>query len=657
MKASKHSDNKNPFYNSKEFKVMGIGKQEVIRYFFGGNATLAIIVISMIILFLIYHSYSFFPQYREKLELYRKSGQEFTDYASEQLTAQKELSSLAIQAREYEIQHRLGALYNVRPIHAEFKREALKLISYEKKEYKREKTRYEDLKDEEDTPAAELAAAKEVYDKAKANLEAATVAALESLDYSSLANKSWKTDTQYLAPIRASVVESIMTGKFSTDFVNEIKAEEKKLVAEIDASPFMSDLIAARNSFQAPQREFDQFVSGLREIASTNKSQAVTYTSADARKEALEKKATFAKTEEAKEMAKIESARVLTIEPDYATLNKPLYEALPKHKLMLAELSSKTAAGFAKMPAISNFEAKLAQRRIREIEAIEDKISNLFEEKRRQMEAWDHSKPYSMMTAVTGFFMGTKWVTNSSWQDFYGILPLLAGSVCVAIVAVILAIPFAVGGAIYVNRLATPAEQKFIKPVIEFIGAIPSIVLAFFGVVVLGELLQTHSQSALLSWIPGFPVEGRLTIMNAGILLAFMSIPTIFTLAEDALNNVPKSYKEASLALGATPLQTVLGVIIPSCASGIIAAILLGFGRIIGETMVVLLVMGGRIAIPKSFTDPAHSMTGILAQEIGEVDEGSLHWGALFMVGLVLFVIALTLNYVAQTTLRKFAKR
>ena len=217
-------------------------------------------------------------------------------------------------------------------------------------------------------------------------------------------------------------------------------------------------------------------------------------------------------------------------------------------------------------------------------------------------------------------------------------------------------LPFAVGGAIYVNRLSSPFEQRWIKPVVEFIGAIPSIVMAFLGVVVVGALIQEHSQSPLLSWIPSFPVEQDKTILTAGILLALMSIPTVFTLAEDALNNVPKAYKEAALALGSTDLQTVIKVIIPSCASGIIAAVLLGFGRIIGETMVVLLVMGGRIAIPDSISDPAHSMTGIMAQEIGEVEQGSLHWSALFMVGLLLFVIALSLNYIAQTTLKRLSK-
>lgn len=212
------------------------------------------------------------------------------------------------------------------------------------------------------------------------------------------------------------------------------------------------------------------------------------------------------------------------------------------------------------------------------------------------------------------------------------------------------------GGAIYVNRLATKTEQNFIKPFIEFIQAIPSIVLAFFGYVVLGKLIQEYSQEWMFSWLPGFPVEAQYTILNAGLLLALMAVPTIFTLCEDALNNVPKAYNEASLALGATKLQTVTKVILPSCSSGVIAAVLLGFGRIIGETMVVLLVLGGRIAIPESWTDPAHSMTGILAQEIGEVNEGSLHWGALFMVGLVLFTIALGINYVSQRVLKKYTR-
>jgi phosphate transport system permease protein len=187
--------------------------------------------------------------------------------------------------------------------------------------------------------------------------------------------------------------------------------------------------------------------------------------------------------------------------------------------------------------------------------------------------------------------------------------------------------------------------------------------LGFFGIVVLGDVLRDLSQWEFLSWVPGFPMSERLNILNAGLLLAFMAIPTIFTLAEDALNNVPKAYRDASLALGSTRLQTLLKVVVPTALSGIVAAVLLGFGRIIGETMVVLLVAGNKIAMPEwseglgVLTQPTHTMTGIIAQETGEVEQGSLHWRALFMVGMVLFCISLFLNFLSQRVLKKFGNK
>ena len=257
---------------------------------------------------------------------------------------------------------------------------------------------------------------------------------------------------------------------------------------------------------------------------------------------------------------------------------------------------------------------------------------------------------------------GKHWITNSSWHDFYGLLPLFTGSLLISIIALTVSVPFAVAAAIYVNQIARFKEQSFVKPAIEFIGAIPSVVLGFFGILVFGEALRNVSQLEWLQWVPGFPMAERLTILNAGLLLAFMAVPTIFTLTEDALNNVPAAFSENSLALGATKLQTVFRVIVPTAVSGIIAAILLGFGRIIGETMVVLLVAGNKIKIP-DFTEglgvvaqPAHTMTGIIAQELGEVDSGSLHWRALFMVGMVLFVISLLVNWAAQRTLKRLQK-
>jgi phosphate transport system permease protein len=218
----------------------------------------------------------------------------------------------------------------------------------------------------------------------------------------------------------------------------------------------------------------------------------------------------------------------------------------------------------------------------------------------------------------------------------------------------VIAIPVGIGSAIYVNQFGTRLEQSVIKPVIEFIQAIPSVVLGFIGILVLGTLLRELSQTAWLAWVPGFPIEERLNMFTAGCLLALMSIPTIFSLAEDALNNVPAAYAEASDALGASRFQTTFRVIVPAAYSGMLAAVLLGLGRVIGETMVVLLVAGNRIKIPDfssglgSVFQPAHTLTGIIAQELGEVPLGSVHYRALFVVGILLFSMVLAINVTAH---------
>ena len=244
----------------------------------------------------------------------------------------------------------------------------------------------------------------------------------------------------------------------------------------------------------------------------------------------------------------------------------------------------------------------------------------------------------------------------------YGILPLLSGSLIISFVALCIAVPLGVGAAIYTNQFSKPLEQNLIKPYIEFISAVPSVVIGFFGVVVLGEAIRTLSQLDVLAWVPFFPIQERLNTLTAGFLLALMAIPTIYTLAEDAINNIPKHLKEASLAIGATPLQTTFRVIVPSALSGIISAIMLGFGRVIGETMVVLLCAGNRIKIPEFsdglgvFFQPVHTMTGIIAQEMGEVVRGSVHYRALFMVGIVLFIASLIINISAQYVVKKYNK-
>jgi phosphate transport system permease protein len=278
----------------------------------------------------------------------------------------------------------------------------------------------------------------------------------------------------------------------------------------------------------------------------------------------------------------------------------------------------------------------------------------------QKLRAWDPNKPVPSYRAITSFLFGTDWITASFWQDWYGIVPLLVGSIMVSVVALLIAVPLGVSGAIYVSEVAAPAEKSLIKPYIEFISAIPSVVLGFFGIAVVGQAVRALSQASFMKWVPFFPISERLNVFTAGCLLALMAVPTIFTLAEDALRNVPRGFKEASYALGANRLQTIVRVLVPAALSGIISAVLLGLGRVIGETMVVLLCAGNRIAIPDftqglgAFFQPVHTMTGIIAQEMGEVVRGSIHYRALFMVGLVLFALTLAINYGAQRLVRRY---
>jgi len=276
------------------------------------------------------------------------------------------------------------------------------------------------------------------------------------------------------------------------------------------------------------------------------------------------------------------------------------------------------------------------------------------------LRAWDPNKPVPAYRAITSFLFGSQWITASFWQDWYGIIPLFVGSLMVSIVALLIAVPLGVSGAIYVSEVASPIEKSLIKPYIEFISAIPSVVLGFFGIAVLGETIRAISRMPFMKWVPFFPISERLNVFTAGCLLALMAVPTIFTLAEDALRNVPRGFKEASYALGANRLQTIVRVLVPAALSGIVSAVLLGLGRVIGETMVVLLCAGNRIAIPDftqglgAFFQPVHTMTGIIAQEMGEVVRGSIHYRALFMVGLVLFAITLAINYGAQKLVMRY---
>jgi phosphate transport system permease protein len=308
-------------------------------------------------------------------------------------------------------------------------------------------------------------------------------------------------------------------------------------------------------------------------------------------------------------------------------------------------------------PALTNAKERKAFAKWKaEVEAYPKQLPAVVE----KLRAWDPNKPVPAYRAITSFLFGTQWITASFWQDWYGIIPLFVGSLMVSVVALLIAVPLGVCGAIYVSEVASPIEKSLIKPYIEFISAIPSVVLGFFGIAVLGETIRAISRASFMQWVPFFPISERLNVFTAGCLLALMAVPTIFTLAEDALRNVPRGFKEASYALGANRLQTIGRVLVPAALSGIVSAVLLGLGRVIGETMVVLLCAGNRIAIPDftqglgAFFQPVHTMTGIIAQEMGEVVRGSIHYRALFMVGLVLFAITLAINYGAQKLVMRY---
>jgi phosphate transport system permease protein len=332
-----------------------------------------------------------------------------------------------------------------------------------------------------------------------------------------------------------------------------------------------------------------------------------------------------------------------------------------RYSQILTEMNGKIEQVLQSADAVDFNNAALNQR-IETFKELNLRFISQIPAHRQKLATWDQHAEISKWRALGAFLTGKNWVTASDQQDWYGLLPLLTGSLLISCIALFFAVPFGVGAAIYVNQIAGSAERNIIKPYIEFISAIPSVVIGFFGVVVFGEAIRLLSQWDALAWVPFFPVQERLNAFTAGCLLALMAIPTIFTLAEDAINNVPRHFKEASFAMGATRLQTSMRVIVPTALSGIISAIMLGFGRVIGETMVVLLCAGNRIKIPDFtggtgvFFEPVHTMTGIIAQEMGEVVHGSLHYRALFMVGIVLFFASLLINYGAQWVVKKYSK-
>lgn len=244
--------------------------------------------------------------------------------------------------------------------------------------------------------------------------------------------------------------------------------------------------------------------------------------------------------------------------------------------------------------------------------------------------------------SIKEFILGKYWYPTDDPADF-GILALIAGSVCVTLLSGLMSIPLGVMTAVYLAEIASPRVAEIVKPIVELMASMPSVVIGFFGMVVVAPFIQKL-----------FDIPVGLNMFNASLMLAFMSIPTICSLSEDAIFSVPRALKEASFALGATHFETILKVIIPASLSGICTAVILGLSRALGETMVVLMAAGGAAMIPTSIFDPVRPLPASIAAEMGEAPFRSEHYHALFAIGIVLFVFTFIFNLIADYISYKF---
>ena len=240
------------------------------------------------------------------------------------------------------------------------------------------------------------------------------------------------------------------------------------------------------------------------------------------------------------------------------------------------------------------------------------------------------------------FFTQRVWNPTGYYESLYGTLPLIAGTGLVTLGSIAISLPIGIASAVYLAEVALPWEREMVKPFIELLSGVPSVVIGFFGLVVLNRLIAG-----------AFQLSNGLNALNASILLAFMSLPTIISIAEDALTAVPDEYRDASLALGANRWQTIKSVTFPAAISGVAAGVLLGVGRAIGETMAVLMVAGNAIAFPKNMFSSVRTMTATIAIELGEVAFNTTHYYALFAVGFILFVITFFISLVADMFLHR----
>jgi phosphate transport system permease protein len=245
-----------------------------------------------------------------------------------------------------------------------------------------------------------------------------------------------------------------------------------------------------------------------------------------------------------------------------------------------------------------------------------------------------------------GKLLGIRWYPI---EDYFGLLPLITGSLIVTIGATLVAVPFGIGTAIYIAEISPRWMREILKPLVELLGGLPSVVLGFIGILVLSPFLRTFLN-----------VPTGLMAFTGAILLGGIAVPTVVSVAEDALDTVPRSYREGAWALGATRWQTIWRVTLPAAKSGVLTAVMLGVGRAIGETMTVMMVTGNAAVLaitPASLFSPVRTMTATIAAEMGEVANGSVHYHTLFFIGMVLFIISLVVNVAASTVVFRSKKR
>jgi phosphate transport system permease protein len=248
--------------------------------------------------------------------------------------------------------------------------------------------------------------------------------------------------------------------------------------------------------------------------------------------------------------------------------------------------------------------------------------------------------------SLSQFLFSTEWYPTSEVNKRYGVLAMIVGTFSVTGLAMLIAVPFGLGAAIYISEFCGPKLRETLKIIIELLAAIPSVVWGFIGLTVMSKLIVHYT---------GAPVG--VNILNGGIILALMSVPIIVSIGEDSLKAVPDSYREAALALGATRWQLIWRVLLPAAKTGLLAAVLLGVGRGVGETMAVLMATGHAVHIPSSVLDSVRTLTANIAAELGEAPAGSDHYRVLFLTGVLLFTITFVINLAADLIVRGIRKK